>query len=383
MASYDNDLRLKEITTGDEDGTWGTSTNTNLELIAEALGYATEASFSSDANATTTVADGATDPARAMYFKVTSSGALTATRTLTIAPSSMTRVMFIENATSGSQSIAISQGSGGNVTIGNGKTKVVYLDGAGAGAAVVDISSLLDLATLSIGGTAVTAILDEDTMSSDSATALATQQSIKAYVDANAGGSLATTLTTGNSTGGTNIVVTAGDSITTDTIAETTAASGVTVDGLLIKDSSVFLGGSTSANQLDDYEEGTFTFVVEDASDNAITNDTSTGYYTKVGELVFVSIDINAVSLGSASGALRIDGLPFSCSGSKLGPVAIAGESANLNITAGYTIVGDFVESAPRMNLYIWDSATGTSSLTAAELSSDGQLKISGSYFAA
>ena len=39
MATYVNNLRLKEITTGDEDGTWGTSTNTNLELIGEALGY--------------------------------------------------------------------------------------------------------------------------------------------------------------------------------------------------------------------------------------------------------------------------------------------------------------------------------------------------------
>jgi len=37
MATYVNDLRLKEIATGDESGTWGTSTNTNLELIGEAV----------------------------------------------------------------------------------------------------------------------------------------------------------------------------------------------------------------------------------------------------------------------------------------------------------------------------------------------------------
>ena len=144
MATYVNDLRLKEITTGDEAGTWGTSTNTNLELIGEALSYGTQDCFSSDANATTTVADGATDPARAMYFKVTSSATLSATRTLTIAPDSVSRVMFIENATTGSQSIAISQGSGANVTIATGKTKVVYLDGAGGGAAVVDAFSALE-----------------------------------------------------------------------------------------------------------------------------------------------------------------------------------------------------------------------------------------------
>ena len=73
MAVYTNDLRLKEITTGDESGTWGTSTNTNLSLIAEALSFATEAVFDSDADKTTTVADGATDPARALYYKVTGS----------------------------------------------------------------------------------------------------------------------------------------------------------------------------------------------------------------------------------------------------------------------------------------------------------------------
>lgn len=143
MATYVNNLRLKEIATGDESGTWGTSTNTNLELIGEALGYNTQDCFATDANATTTVADGATDPARAFYFKVTSSATLTATRTLTIAPNTVSRVMFIENATTGSQSIEISQGSGANVTIPTGEAKVVYLDGAGATAAVVDALALI------------------------------------------------------------------------------------------------------------------------------------------------------------------------------------------------------------------------------------------------
>lgn len=143
-SSYVNDLRLEEIGTGDQSGTWGTTTNTNLELIGEALGYGTQDCFTSDADATTTVADGATDPARSLYFKVTSSATLTATRVLTIGPNTISRVMFIENATTGSQSITISQGSGANVTIATGKTAVVYLDGAGATAAVVDAMALVD-----------------------------------------------------------------------------------------------------------------------------------------------------------------------------------------------------------------------------------------------
>jgi hypothetical protein len=156
MATYVNNLRLKEIATGDESGTWGTSTNTNLELIGEALGYATQAAFASDADATTTVADGVADPARALYLKVTSGASLTATRTLTIGPNTVSRVMWIENATSGSQSINISQGSGANVTIATGAAKIVYLDGAGSGAAVVDALGQVDVGdgtVTSVGGT--------------------------------------------------------------------------------------------------------------------------------------------------------------------------------------------------------------------------------------
>ena len=70
MATFVNNLRLTELATGEGSGTWGTTTNTSLELIGESLGYATQQSFSSDANATTTIADGATDPARALYFLV-------------------------------------------------------------------------------------------------------------------------------------------------------------------------------------------------------------------------------------------------------------------------------------------------------------------------
>jgi hypothetical protein len=56
---------------------------------------------------------------------------------------------FIENATSGSQNIIISQGSGANVTIAAGQTKAVYSDGAGAGAAFVDAFAALSVAGVS------------------------------------------------------------------------------------------------------------------------------------------------------------------------------------------------------------------------------------------
>ena len=128
MATYENDLRLKEITTGDEAGTWGTSTNTNMSLVAEAFSYGVE-NLGSDANATITVADGTSDEARSFYLKITSA-TLSATRTVTIAPQSLSKVWVIENATTGGQSIIITQGGGQHgVTIASGQVKVVYSTG--------------------------------------------------------------------------------------------------------------------------------------------------------------------------------------------------------------------------------------------------------------
>ena len=154
MAStYVNDLRLNELGTGDGSGTWGTTTNTNLELIAEAFGYGTEAITTNADTHTSSIADGSTDPVRNMYVKYT--GALDSNCTITIAPNTLSRVHFIENATtdsgsSGPYSIIISQGSGANVTIPNGDTKIVYLDGAGSGAAVVDALASLSVVDLKV-----------------------------------------------------------------------------------------------------------------------------------------------------------------------------------------------------------------------------------------
>jgi hypothetical protein len=144
MATYVNDLRLKEIATGDESGTWGTSTNTNLELIAEAFSFGTEAITTNADTHTTTIADGSTDPGRSIYLKYT--GALDSDCTITIGPNTVSKLWFIENATSGSQNIIISQGSGANITIPNSHVKAIYSDGAGSGAAMVDAFTDLNVA---------------------------------------------------------------------------------------------------------------------------------------------------------------------------------------------------------------------------------------------
>ena len=151
MATYVNNLRLKEIATGDESGTWGTSTNTNLELIADAFGSGTEAITTNADTHTTTIADGSADEGRAIYLKYT--GTLDSACTITLAPNTINKLWIIENATSGSQNIIISQGSGANITIGNGKVSAIFTDGAGSGAAVLDAFADLELSsTLTAAG---------------------------------------------------------------------------------------------------------------------------------------------------------------------------------------------------------------------------------------
>ena len=149
-TAYTNDLRLSEMATGENAGTWGNTTNTNLELISEAFGYGTE-NLASNANATITMADGAADAVRSIYLKITST-TLDATRTITLAPNTISKIWIIENATTGSQSITIKQGGGAEITIPNGKNKIVVTDGAGSGAAVFDALADINMETVDING---------------------------------------------------------------------------------------------------------------------------------------------------------------------------------------------------------------------------------------
>ena len=87
-----------------------------------------------------------------MYLKFTSAGSLTATRTLTLEPNTVSKVWIIDNATTGGQIITIKQGSGATVNVANGARAFVYTDGAGAGAAVYTADpSLVGLQNLTAG----------------------------------------------------------------------------------------------------------------------------------------------------------------------------------------------------------------------------------------
>ena len=130
MATYVNDLRLKEIATGDESGTWGTTTNTNLELIGESMGYGTEAVANASTD-TITMADGTADGFRCIFLRLTGGGQAC---TVTLAPNTLSHTWIIRNTTS--YALTFSQGSGANVIIAAGQAKILVTDG-NAGSAIV------------------------------------------------------------------------------------------------------------------------------------------------------------------------------------------------------------------------------------------------------
>ncbi len=147
MATYVNDLRLKEIATGDESGTWGTSTNTNLELIANAMGVGAEAVANASTH-TITMADGAADEFRSTFLRLTGGGQAC---TVTLAPNTLSHTWIMRNETAAA--LTLTQGSGANVVIAAGQTKIVATDGAGSGAVVYEMDDLELAGNLAVGGT--------------------------------------------------------------------------------------------------------------------------------------------------------------------------------------------------------------------------------------
>jgi len=127
MAStYSSSLRLELMATGDQSGTWGDTTNTNLgTLLEQAItGYLSVAQ-GDVANLTLTTVNGGSDQARNAIVNVT--GALTASRNVVVQTAN--KLYLIKNATTGGYSIVVKTASGTGVTIANGASRWVYSDG--------------------------------------------------------------------------------------------------------------------------------------------------------------------------------------------------------------------------------------------------------------
>lgn len=147
-----------------------------------------------------------------------------------------------------------------------------------------------------------------------------------------------------------------------------------------------FGGDTAAANALDDYEEGTWTPVVADAvsGGNVATTSSAAAQYTKVGNLVFIDVqilDINTSGMTSGN-TLYIQGLPFTSKNTANARTHIGADCQSVNSTAGVVrgiIAGNTTSITMREGL-----TTGGAALTvAAVVSGSGDIWLSGSYIAA
>ena len=316
VTAYSPILKLALPVQGELSGTWGDVVNDNItSMVEQAIaGRAVIDTWTTNSH-TLTTANGTTSESRCAMLELTDTGtALTGAGTV-ICPTA-SKIYIVKNASG--QNITVKTSGGTGILVPNGRTTFLFCDGTNVVEAMTHTTSL-QLGT----STTVTAVLDEDNMASDSATALATQQSIKAYVDAQVGAfdSLAEVLAVGNTTGANDIIVDNGQKITVNTIDETTAGSGVTIDSVLLKDDVVnatdIETGSISAN------DGT----------TAATIANSTGVVT-VPSAVLTTADING---GTADGVVIGGSTPAAATVT----TAIANTSLNIAGTVTVTSILD------------------------------------------
>ena len=156
MASTYTPLGVELQATGENAGTWGTKTNTNLEIIEQISGGYSAQAVSDSGDTTLSVTDGGTGAVLAHRI-IEFTGSLTASRNVTI-PLDVQNFYFLKNGTSGSQNVVFkyATGTGTSATVANGKTVIAYAkadDGTNPNISTISLASdLVDDTTPQLGG---------------------------------------------------------------------------------------------------------------------------------------------------------------------------------------------------------------------------------------
>jgi len=135
MAStYTTNTGIEKPGSGEQSGTWGDTTNTNFDIIDDALNGVISIALTGDKTVTTS--QGATGEGTHKVLVFT--GSLGSGATITIAPNDAQKIYLVQN--NSGQTLTFSQDSGANATVGNGEMAWIFADGAGSGAAVTAAS---------------------------------------------------------------------------------------------------------------------------------------------------------------------------------------------------------------------------------------------------
>lgn len=154
-STYSSRLRFELIGSGEQSGTWGTTTNTNLGTLIEQAIAGVAAVAMTDANYTLVASNGASDEARCAVLQVT--GTLTAARDVTCPTAS--KLYLVYNNTTGGFAITIKTAAGTGISVANGKKMFVYCDGTN----VVDAMNNLPSGT-QVGGSDIVTLSASQTL---------------------------------------------------------------------------------------------------------------------------------------------------------------------------------------------------------------------------
>ena len=146
-STYTTNGGIELPANGEQSGTWGSTVNDNMNIVDRLTNGVGGISLSGTTH-TLTTADGT--PSDGHYSVLVLGGAPSGTNTITIGPNDGQHVYIVKNLSG--QDAIFTQGSGANVTVLNGKSAIIYSDGAGSGAAVVDITSTFQFGAVDIDG---------------------------------------------------------------------------------------------------------------------------------------------------------------------------------------------------------------------------------------
>ena len=156
-STYAQNSGYELIRNGEKSGTWGTISNTNWSITDRLTNGIVTITLSGTTHTLTTT-DGALSDGQ--YKILVLSGSPSGTNTITISPNSNKHIYFVQN--SSGQTATFSQGSGSNVSVANGHSKIIYCDGAGSGAAVSDLTANFEMSNAEITGGSIAGITDLD-----------------------------------------------------------------------------------------------------------------------------------------------------------------------------------------------------------------------------
>ena len=163
-SSYTSELRIEKIATGEQSGSWGTTTNTQYDILESAISGTVTVAFASNGNDTLTTANGSDDEARHMFLHLSGGATLDATRNMVVPTKS--KLYIVHNATTGSQGVQIIGASGNGTIVPNGQTMALRHDGTNVVPAFNHvaitggtITGITDL-TVADGGTGVSTLTD-------------------------------------------------------------------------------------------------------------------------------------------------------------------------------------------------------------------------------